>query len=81
MCYPCPRTVLLPLSPDRTVACPNRHIDVFGAQVPWLDVYIVLSIVFALALKRPLAGLLPYRRRRRGGVLQTSSVGTVSPAK
>jgi uncharacterized membrane protein (DUF106 family) len=63
------------------VAYPDRHIDVFGAQMPWFDVYIVLSVVFALALRRPLAGIVPYRRRRRGGVLQTSSVRTISPAK
>jgi uncharacterized membrane protein (DUF106 family) len=40
------------------VAYPDRRIDVFGAQAPWINVYIVLSIGFALALKRPLAGLL-----------------------
>ncbi len=40
------------------VAYPDRRIDAFGAQVRWIDAYIVLSIVFALALKRPLAGVL-----------------------
>lgn len=34
------------------VAYPDRRIDVFGAQVPWINVYFVLSIGFALALKR-----------------------------
>ena len=38
------------------VAYPDRRIAVFGLQVPWFDVYFVLSVVFALGLKRPLAG-------------------------
>ncbi len=47
------------------VAYPDRRIDVFGAQVRWITVYTVLSIGFALGLKRPLAGLLSVAITRR----------------
>jgi uncharacterized membrane protein (DUF106 family) len=36
------------------VSYPERQIDVFGVQVSWFGAYIVLSIIFALTLKRPL---------------------------
>ncbi len=56
------------------VAYPDRHIDVFGAQVRWLNVYIVLSIVFAVALRRPLTGLLNKGERRRSPIVPTQKV-------
>jgi len=43
------------------VGYPERRLEAFGADMSWLNAYIVLSIVFALALKRPLARVLPAR--------------------
>jgi hypothetical protein len=40
------------------VAYPDRHIEVFGAQMSWMSTYIMMSIGFALAAKRPLTKLL-----------------------
>ena len=48
---------------------PVRQIDVFGAQLDWMNAFTMLSIVFALALKRPVTRALNmthlYRNHRR----------------
>ena len=36
------------------VAYPDRRLDIFGWQMSWIGAYIVLSIVFAIALQKPL---------------------------
>jgi uncharacterized membrane protein (DUF106 family) len=37
-----------------SVAYPASHFDLFGRQVPWIIVYLIQSIIFALVLKTPL---------------------------
>jgi hypothetical protein len=37
-----------------SVAYPDLRLDIFGWQVSWIGAYIVLSIVFAIALQKPL---------------------------
>ena len=56
-----------------SVAYPDRRIEVFGAQVASINAFITLSIVFALALKRPLTGFLNVTRAAARGAVRRVS--------